>query len=152
MANLIELAKENAAELLREAYAVCAEEGVLPEGAELSGTVEIPKDVQNGDFAANHAMTGARALRMPPRKIAEALAAHCALDGSFFSSVEVAGPGFINFRLSERWYCAVLDAIRDEGAEYGHVADGRPRRRAGRCAGLGAEFCGLGCQPGVLCE
>ena len=128
MANLIELAKENAAELLREAYAVCAEEGVLPEGAELSGTVEIPKDVQNGDFAANHAMTGARALRMPPRKIAEALAAHCALDGSFFSSVEVAGPGFINFRLSERWYCAVLDAIRDEGAEYGHVADGAGKK------------------------
>ena len=48
MANLIELAKENAAELLREAYAVCAEEGVLPEGAVLSGTVEIPKDVQIG--------------------------------------------------------------------------------------------------------
>ena len=128
MANLIELAKENAAELLREAYAVCAEEGVLPEGAVLSGTVEIPKDVQNGDFAANHAMTGARALRMPPRKIAEALAAHCLLDGSFFSSVEVAGPGFINFRLSENWYRAVLDAVRDEGAEYGHISDGAGKK------------------------
>ena len=128
MANLIEQAKQNAEELLREAYAAAAEEGVLPSGAELKGTVEIPKDVQNGDFAANHAMTGARAMRMAPKKIAEALVAHCGLEGSFFSSVEVAGPGFINFRLSARWYRAVLDAVRDEGANYGRVPDGEGRR------------------------
>lgn len=113
MANLIEQAKLSAEKLLREAYAAAVEEGVLPTGAELNGTVEIPKDVQNGDFAANHAMTGARAMHMAPRKIAETLVSHCELEGSFFSTVEVAGPGFINFRLSERWYCAVLDAVRD---------------------------------------
>ncbi len=128
MANLIEQAKKSAEELLRAALAAAAEDGTLPAGAELNGTVEIPKDVQNGDFAANHAMTGARALRMAPRKIAEALVAHCNLEGSFFSSVEVAGPGFINFRLSENWYCAVLDAVRDEGADYGRLADGAGKK------------------------
>ena len=128
MANLIEQAKLSAEKLLREAYAAAVEEGVLPTGAELNGTVEIPKDVQNGDFAANHAMTGARAMRMAPRKIAEALVSHCELEGSFFSTVEVAGPGFINFRLSERWYCAVLDAVRDERADYGRIADGHGKK------------------------
>ena len=102
MANLIELAKQNADELLREAYQAAVAAEALPAGAELTGTVEIPKDVSNGDYAANHAMVCARALHLPPRKIAEALASHCALDGSFFSSVSVAGPGFINFRLSQR--------------------------------------------------
>ena len=128
MANLIELAKQNADELLRQAYTAAVTAEALPAGAELTGTVEIPKDVSNGDYAANHAMVCARALRMPPRKIAEALAQYCALDGSYFSSVSVAGPGFINFRLSERWYDEVLRSIREEGMAYGHISDGEGKR------------------------
>ena len=52
MANLIELAKQNADELLRSAYTSAVAAEVLPAGAELAGTVEIPKDVSNGDYAA----------------------------------------------------------------------------------------------------
>ena len=125
MANLIEQAKAQIETLLGEAYLAAAAKGVLPAGAALSGTVEIPKDVQNGDFAANHAMTGARALRMAPRKIAEALTAELKLDGSYFRAVEVAGPGFINFRLGELWYAEVLRAVAAEGADYGRVELGR---------------------------
>ncbi len=128
MANLIELAKQSADALLCEAYSSAVAAGQLPEGAVLTGTVEIPKDVSNGDYAANHAMVCARALRMPPRKIAEALAENCRLDGSYFSSVSVAGPGFINFRLSPRWYCDVLQTIRSEGADYGRIHDGDGQR------------------------
>ena len=124
MANLIEQAKQCADNLLREAYAKAASEGVLPSGAELNGTVEIPKDVSNGDYAANHAMVSARILRMAPKKIAEELAARVNTAGSFFSSVSVAGPGFINFRLSDLWYRAVLDAVTKEKADYGRIADG----------------------------
>ena len=128
MANLIEQAKQNADQLLQEAYLAAAKAGELPEGASLNGTIEIPKDVQNGDFAANHAMVCARALHMPPRKVAEALAAHCGLAESFFESVEVAGPGFINFRLSPRWYGNVLRAVCEEGMTYGHIDDGKGKR------------------------
>ena len=124
MANLIEQAKQCADSLLREACVKAAEEGVLPAGAELSGTVEIPKDVTNGDYAANHAMVSARTFRMAPKKIAEALAARVVTDGSFFSSVSVAGPGFLNFRLSEQWYRAVLEAVTKEGRDYGRITDG----------------------------
>ena len=125
MANLIELAKQSADTLLREACALAVAAGQLTEGSELgSGTVEIPKDVSNGDFAANHAMVSARALRMAPRKIADALAAHCRLEGSYFSTVSVAGPGFINFRLAPRWYREVLRAVLSEGADYGRIQDG----------------------------
>ena len=74
MSNLIQSAKERVSEILSAACAKAVEKGQLPAGAELSGSVEIPKDISNGDFAANHAMTGARALHMAPRKIAEALA------------------------------------------------------------------------------
>ena len=128
MANLIQSAKERVNEILQEAYEKAAEQGQLPAGAQLSGTVEIPKDSANGDFAANHAMTGARALHMAPRKIAEALAENAQLEGSWFRSVEVAGPGFINFRLSDKWYADVIAAIRSEGADYGRSDLGRGQK------------------------
>ena len=99
MSNLIESAKRSIDRLLSEACQRAAEAGQLPAGAALTGTVEIPKDTRNGDYAANHAMAGAKALHMAPRKIAELLVSNLELSGSWFSSVEVAGPGFINFRL-----------------------------------------------------
>ena len=119
MPDLIDAAKKSIETLLDESCRRAAEKGQLPAGAELSGTVEVPKDPTNGDFAANHAMSGARALRMAPRKIADALVENLDLAGSWFASAEVAGPGFINFRLSPAWYADVLRAVQSAGADYG---------------------------------
>ena len=119
MANLVEEAKRQISELLCSAQSRAAERGELPESAPLTGIVEIPKDAANGDFAANHAMTGARALHMAPRKIADALVANLELEGTWFVSAEAAGPGFINFRLGPAWYGDVLAAVQHEGADYG---------------------------------
>lgn len=125
MANRIEQAKQALDQLIAEAYARAAEQGALPAGAEIRGSVEQPKDAANGDFAANHAMASAKALHMAPRKIAEAIAAHMELQNTWFSTVEVAGPGFLNFRLSARWYADVLAAVETEGADFGRTDDGR---------------------------
>ena len=119
MANLVEKAKNQIDALLAESLKRAAEKGELPSGAALSGTVEVPKDTNNGDFAANHAMTGAKALHMAPRKIADALIANLDLSGSYFASAEAAGPGFINFRLAPAWYGEVMAAVASEGADYG---------------------------------
>ena len=121
MINMIENARNEIRTILANAYEAAAAAGQLPAGAVLEGTVEIPKDTANGDYAATHAMSGARALRMAPRKIAEALVASANLEGSSFSSVEIAGPGFLNFRLSEKWYADVLNAVCAEGDSYGTV-------------------------------
>ena len=119
MANLMEKAREQIDSLLSKACAKAAAEGLFPADAALKGTVEVPKDLRNGDYAANHAMAGAKALRMPPRRIAELLTERLELADSYFASAEIAGPGFINFRLSEKWYAAVLSAVEREGAAYG---------------------------------
>ena len=128
MSNMIEKARESINGLLNAAAAKAAANGQLPAGAVLRGTVEIPKDTANGDYAANHAMAGAKALRMAPRKIAEALIANIDLGGSWFSSVEVAGPGFINFRLADSWYADVLKDVVSEGEDYGRVDVGHGRK------------------------
>lgn len=128
MANRIEQAKQVLDQLIAEAYARAAEQGALPVGAEIRGSVEQPKDAANGDFAANHAMASAKALHMAPRRIAEAIAEHMELQDTWFSAVEVAGPGFLNFRLSTRWYADVLAAVEAEGADFGRTNDGQEEK------------------------
>ena len=125
MANLIENAKIQIDSLIKDACRRAGEKGTLPADGVLSGIVEIPKDTANGDYAANHAMAGAKAMRMAPRKIAEALCAEIELEGSYFKSVEIAGPGFMNFRLSDKWYSEVLSTIEAEGESYGSIDIGQ---------------------------
>ena len=119
MSDMMEKAVSAANEMIAAAYDRAAQKGELPGGAVLAGSVELPKDSANGDLAANHAMAGARALHMAPRKIAETLIANMVLEDSWFVSAEAAGPGFINFRLGSRWYGDVLTAIETEGERYG---------------------------------
>lgn len=128
MANYIEKAKEQIDALVCAAYARAAEAGSLPAGCTLQGTVEIPKDEANGDYACSYAMSAARSMKMPPRKIAETLAANMDFSGSYFRSVEVAGPGFLNFRLGDEWFAAVLNNVAEEGAGYGKIDVGRGTR------------------------
>ncbi len=128
MANLIDAAKLRIDELINLAYEKTALTGVLPSGFSLCGVVEIPRDTANGDYAATHALVGARDMKMPPRKIAEAITGHLSLDDSYFSRVEIAGPGFINFFLSDKWYREVLQTIEAEGDTYGASDIGKGER------------------------
>ena len=126
--NMIIKAKEQVDELLKNAYNKAVANGELPEGAVINGNVEIPKDTSNGDYAANHAMASAKAMRMPPRKIAEALVNNLELEGSWFSSTEVAGPGFMNFRMGDKWYGDVLSVVDGEGKDYGRCDIGEGKK------------------------
>ncbi len=118
MANMIQKAKQQVTELVTEAYLAAAEKGELPVGLTLNGSVEIPKDTANGDYAANYAMASAKLMRMPPRKVAETLIENMKLDGSWFESVDVAGPGFMNFRMGSKWYSDVLKNVAEEGDSF----------------------------------
>ena len=128
MPNLIQEAKQQIQSILEKACEACVENGELPGGTMLNGTVEIPRDISNGDFAANHAMTGAKALHMAPRQIAEKLIARMDLDGTWYSSAESAGPGFLNFRLNGSWYSDVLKAVAACGREYGKIEEGHGQK------------------------
>ena len=125
MSNLIQAAKEQVHSLTQAAYASAAGKGLLPAGAQVKATVEIPKDSAHGDYASSFAMAGAKALHMAPRAIAQILADHLELSGSFFDKVEIAGPGFLNFTLGSKWYGQVLADIQAEGQQYGAVSEGR---------------------------
>ena len=125
MSNLIQAAREQVAALTQAAYEKAAAEGLLPAGAEVKATIEIPKDAAHGDYASSFAMAGAKALRKAPRQIAEIIVDHLELDGSFFDKVDIAGPGFLNFTLGSKWYGQVLADIQAEGNTYGAVDEGK---------------------------
>ena len=74
-------AMNQAAELIQQAYRRAVEQGTLPEHPFERVPVEIPKDNKNGDYASSFAMQAAKALGMPPRKIAEAVCAAIAEAG-----------------------------------------------------------------------
>jgi arginyl-tRNA synthetase len=87
-------------------------------GVELDGIhVERPNDPTHGDFATNVALANARVFRRNPREVAENLVS--ALDVPFVQEAEVAGPGFVNFRLSPEALWGDVRSLLHEGDRYG---------------------------------
>ena len=119
MTNMIQNAKDQAAALTMAAYQAAAADGSLPAAEVKTPPVEIPKDTANGDYTTTFALAAAKALGKPPRVIAQALLDHMDLTDSYFTSAEIAGPGFLNFRLGDAWYAGVMDAVETEGDAYG---------------------------------
>ena len=119
MINMVQNAKEQAAALAMAAYQAAVADGTLPQAEVKTAPVEIPKDTANGDFTTTFALAASKALRKSPRDIAQALLGHMNLEGTYFASAEIAGPGFLNFRLNDSWYAGVCDAVEQEGADYG---------------------------------
>src|SRR3954449_6612197 len=106
----------------------------LPVGDGTSGSVEVeverPANAAHGDFATNLAMKLARPLRRPPLEIAEALAEELRgpAGAGLIASVDVARPGFINVRVADDAYEAVVAGILRAPAEWGRIPAVNPRR------------------------
>ena len=116
--NMIQNAKEQVLQLTLGALAKAVAEGLLPEVA-VKPSVEIPKDTTNGDYTTTFCLAAAKAMRMNPRQVAQILTERMELEGSYFTSVEIAGPGFLNFRLGTKWFADTVATIEAEGGAYG---------------------------------
>ena len=119
MINMIQNAKDQVLALTGKAYEKAAAAGKLPADVSVRAGVEIPKDPANGDYTTTFALAAAKAMKMRPRDIAEVLLENIDLEGSYFASAEIAGAGFLNFRLGSGWYAGVMSAVESEGAAYG---------------------------------
>ena len=116
--NMIDNAKAQVRELTAAAYEKAAA-GLLPAGITVEPAVEIPKDTANGDYTTTFCLAAAKAMKMNPRQVAQTLIDSMTLAGSYFTSVELAGPGFLNFRLGDKWFADTVAAIEDAGERYG---------------------------------
>ena len=115
-------------QMIGDAIIKAKEKALLPEAEAADFSVEVPADRNNGDYSTNAAMVNARAFRLAPRKIAEAISENIELQGTYFEKVEIAGPGFINFFLSDIYYSDVLFEIREAGDNYGRSDFGQGKK------------------------
>ena len=113
--------------LLREALRSLVP-AVIPEPVDPAQVVvERARDTQHGDFASNIAMRLAKAARKNPRELAQALIAALPKN-SLVTSAEVAGAGFINFRLAKDAWFSALENVAAQGAAYGRSNVGAGRK------------------------
>ncbi|KQO07182.1 arginine--tRNA ligase [Sphingomonas sp. Leaf242] len=98
--------------------------GTLPAGLDRKNvTVEPPRDTSHGDLATNAAMVLAKPAKTNPRVLADALVAELSKLEDV-ASASVAGPGFINLKLTDDAWRAELAAIPEAGADYGRSKQG----------------------------
>lgn len=114
--------------IIEQAVKKAVSNGALPEAEMPQFNIEKPANKDNGDYSTNVAMAGARAFKKAPRMIAEAIASCIDLDGTAFERVEIAGPGFMNFFLSQQFYSDVLKDVFSCGKDYGKSDYGQGKR------------------------
>lgn len=114
--------------IIEQAVKKAVSNGTLPEAEMPQFNIEKPANKDNGDYSTNVAMAGARAFKKAPRMIAEAIVSCMDLDGTAFERVEIAGPGFMNFFLSQQFYSNVLKDVFSCGKDYGKSDYGQGKR------------------------
>ena len=115
--------KEHLEELLAQSLLHLQRDGVLPPGAEPEIQIERTRSPEHGEFASNLAMVFAKAARMPPRELAQAIIDRIP-NSRQVDYMEIAGPGFINFFLQR---CALTGVIKDvlrQRDKYGNLLRG----------------------------
>ncbi|WP_347862168.1 arginine--tRNA ligase [Salimicrobium sp. PL1-032A] len=107
--------------------AVVAAELASPEDMP-SVVLEQPKDKQHGDYATNMAMQLARIAKKNPRQIAEEIVEHFDKSKASIEEMEIAGPGFINFRMNNTYLADLVPSILEEAGTYGKRGEKRNER------------------------
>ena len=128
MSLIVSKTKEQINACILNAAKSAMEKGEL-ERAELTEfSVSVPQSREHGDLAVNAAMVWARLFHKSPRQIAEILSSEFDFSDTYIEKSEIAGPGFINFFLSDRYYADILADVDEKGADYGKSNFGAGKR------------------------
>lgn len=128
MSQLVKETQDKLNDIIIAAVKSATAKGELPESELPSFIIEKPSDKKNGDFSTNIAMAGARNYHKAPKMIAESIVNSLELDGTLIDRAEIAGPGFINFYLSDDYYSKiVIDAV-EKGENYGRSDYGKGKK------------------------
>lgn len=128
MSKIVKQTEELLKEKITSAINKAIENGDLPQGDIPQFNIEKPANKANGDYSTNVALAGAKAFKKAPRMIAEAISNCLELDGTVFEKVEIAGPGFMNFYLSQKFYTDVLKDVFACASDYGKSDFGQGKR------------------------
>lgn len=128
MSKIVVLAKEQIENIIYDAAQSAIAEGAFPEAELGAFKIETPSNREHGDYAVNAAMVWSKAFRNAPRKIAEELTARFNFEGTYVEKCEIAGPGFINFFLSDKYYGDIVFDVVTSGENYGRSNYGEGKK------------------------
>jgi len=118
--------KQELERLISEAVRKAQDAGDLPALAVPDVPLERPQRPEHGDYASSLALRLSRSARMSPLEMAKVIAAHVEVDEAL-ATVDVAPPGFVNFRLAPSWLASQVDAVLEAGERFGDVPLGEGR-------------------------
>lgn len=128
MSVIVSQAKEQIREIIKNA-ALSAIKNNCFEDAQLTDfNIEVPANRSHGDYAVNAAMVWARQFKKAPRQIAEILISNADFSGSYIEKCEIAGPGFINLFLSQKYYSEIVEDVLKKQENYGRSNFGNGER------------------------
>lgn len=128
MSLLVNKAKEQIVETVKKAADNAMKNGSLVSTELPLFSVDTPSNREHGDYAVNAAMVWAKAFRKAPRQIAETLLEYIDFNGTYIERCEIAGPGFMNFFLSDKYYADIVADILAKGDDYGRSDFGEGKR------------------------
>ena len=128
MSKLVKQATNDLHALIVDALGKAVAEGEIPAEPIPAFNIEVPANRDNGDYSSNIAFVCSKVFRCAPRKIADLVAKHIELDGTYFDSCTVAGAGFVNFTLSKDFYADILLDVKALGKDYGRSNYGEGKR------------------------
>lgn len=120
--------REQVEEVVDAALSAAVADESLPLEEVPAAALERPRDAANGDWASTVALRAAKAAHMKPRDVAEVVVSHLPKN-DLIASTEIAGPGFVNIRLTNAALASVIDEARREGMDFGR---GEAPANAGR--------------------
>ena len=120
--------REQVEEVVDAALSAAVADGSLPLEGVPAAALERPRDAANGDWASTVALRAAKAAHMKPRDVAEVVVSHLPKN-DLIASTEIAGPGFVNIRLTNAALASVIAEARREGMDFGR---GEAPANAGR--------------------
>ena len=116
---LYEKTKAFIKEITDNALNLAKEKGEIDFGAIPDYAIEEPREKDFGDFSVNAAMLMARDARRAPRDIANIIVANMKTEGTYVNEVNVAGAGFINFKLNPVYITEIIQTVENEGDKFG---------------------------------
>ena len=128
MSLLVKETQKELREKILDALGRAVANGELPAEPLPAFNIEKPANSTNGDFSSNIALAGAKAFKKAPRMIAQSIADNIDLEGTLFEKVEIAGPGFLNFYLSQRCYSEIVKDVITRGEDYGASNFGKGKK------------------------
>ena len=128
MSKIVNLTIEKLKEEIKNAVKKATEQNILPNEEINDFIIEVPNDNIHGDFSTNVAMVCAKKFKVNPRQFSQAVIDNIDLKDTLVERIEIAGPGFINFFLSDNFFAEVVSDILDQKEDYGKSDFGKNKK------------------------